>query len=328
MLNILIINDSRIPVTQYGGTERVIWCLGKELVKMGHKVSYLVREGSYCDFAGVLFIDPAKKISDQIPDHIDIVHFNFPVNEPIHKPYIVTIHGNRNDDYAFDINTVFVSGNHAARYGSASYVYNGLDWNDYGKPELNNKRNYFHFLGDASWRVKNVKGAINAVLQTPSEKLKVLGGHRLNFRMGFRFTLSPRISFAGMVGGDEKNKLLQGSKGLIFPVRWQEPFGLAITESLYMGCPVFGTPYGSLPEIVNTEVGYLSNKSSELANAVQHADGYSRQHCHEYARDVFNSRKMAVAYLERYQRVLNGENLNTQKPQLIQPQTEKFLEWS
>jgi glycosyltransferase involved in cell wall biosynthesis len=329
MLNILIINDSRIPVTKYGGTERVIWCLGKELVKMGHKVSYLVREGSYCDFASVLFIDPSKKISEQIPDHIDIVHFNHPVNEPpVHKPHVVTIHANRNDNYIFDINTIFVSKNHAGRFGSTSYIYNGLDWDDYGKPELNKERNYFHFLGDASWRIKNVKGAINTILQTPSEKLKVLGGNRLNFRMGFRFTLSPRISFAGMVGGDEKNKLLQGSKGLIFPVRWQEPFGLAITESLYMGCPVFGTPYGSLPEIVNDQVGYLSNKSSELANAIQNVDGYSRQHCHEYALDTFNSRKMAEAYLERYQRVLNGENLNAQKPQLIQPQTEKFLEWS
>jgi glycosyltransferase involved in cell wall biosynthesis len=327
-MNILIVNDSKIPVTKYGGTERVVWCLGKELVKMGHTVFFLVGEGSTCDFAGVIFIDPAKKFSEQIPDFIDVVHFIRPVDEPISKPYIVTIQGNRNDDYAFDLNTVFVSKNHAERYNSSSYVHNGLDWDDYGNPDLNNKRNYFHFLGDASWRVKNVKGAIDVILQTPEEKLKVLGGNRLNFRMGFRFTPSLRISFAGMVGGETKNKLLRGSKGLVFPVRWHEPFGLAITESLYMGCPVFGTPYGSLPEIVHQEVGFLSNKKDELIAAVNNIDSYSRKRCHEYAHDVYNSRIMAIAYLERYHRVMNGETLNSQKPKLVKQQTEKFLEWA
>ena len=60
---------------------------------------------------------------------------------------------------------------------------------------------------------------------------------------------------------------------MIFPVRWHEPFGLAIVESLYFGCPVFGTPYGSLPEIVAPDVGVLSARASDLAEAVRGAGG-------------------------------------------------------
>ena len=324
-MNILIVHQGIIPVTNYGGTERVIWYLGKELSKLGHSVSYLVSKGSYCDFAKVLFYDSAKSISSQIPDETDIVHFNFQPSEPITKPYLITMHGNCNDERSFDLNTIFVSANHAERFGSKAYVHNGLDWDNYSKPSLNNSRDYYHFLGNAAWRVKNVRGAINIINQTKKEKLKVLGGNRLNINMGFRFTTSTRISFYDMVGGNKKFSLLNDSKGLLFPVRWHEPFGLAITESLYFGCPVFGTPYGSLPEIVNSEVGFLSAKSAALIDAVENKNNFSSKICHDYALENFNSKKMALQYLEKYFIVLNGESLNKDNPKLLQIQTEKFL---
>jgi len=326
-MNILIEYNGIIPAIKYGGTERAIWYLGKELVKMGHHVTYLVNKGSYCDFASILFYDHEKTLAEQVPASTDIIHFLSKTAEPIKKPYIVTIQGNVNDQREFDTNTVFVSKDHANRFESDSFVYNGMDWEDYGKPDLFNKRNYFHFLGDAAWRLKNVQGAIDIIKGTKKERLKVLGGTRLNINMGFRFTTSTRVSFCGMVGGEEKLRLLQGSKGLIFPVKWSEPFGIALTESLYFGCPVFGTPYGSLPEIINSEVGFLSNSKEKLTEAVENVDHYSRVTCHEYARDIFNSKKMAEEYLKKYSMVLNGEELNKFPPKLKKIQQEKFLEW-
>jgi glycosyltransferase involved in cell wall biosynthesis len=301
--------------------------LGKELVKMGHQVTFLVSKGSSCEFARVLFYDPSRKLSEQIPSLTDIVHFNFVPTEPIEKPNLVTIHGNCNDFREFDLNAVFVSKNHASRFGSNSFVYNGLDWDDYGNPDLLSKRNSFHFLGKAAWRVKNVQGAIDAIKATKNEELMVLGGHRLNLKMGFRFTLSSRIHFYGMVGGEGKHLLLNQSKGLIFPVRWNEPFGLALIESLYFGCPVFGTPYGSLPEIVIPEVGFLSSRSDELVREIGNVERFSRLQCHDYALEMFNSKKMAGQYLEKYLIVLNGGKLNASPPRLIEKQTEKLLEW-
>ncbi len=328
-MRILIVNKGLIPVKLYGGTERVIWYLGKELAKLGHKVTYLVKAGSVCDFGSVIPIDESKDILEQIPEEIDLVHFNFtPENlKKIEKPYLITIHGNSNDDRKYDQNSVFVSQNHASRYGSDSFVYNGLDWSDYQKPDWSVQREYFHFLGKAAWRVKNVKGAIDVIKQTKSERLNVLGGQRFNFNMGLRLTFSSRVNFFGMVGGAEKDKLINGSKGLLFPVRWHEPFGLAIIESLYYGCPVFGTPYGSLPEIVNQDVGLLSDKLGDLVDAINGVNAYSRKLCHKYTVEMFNSKKMALSYLEKYERILSKEKLNDRRPQIVKIQAEKFLNW-
>lgn len=323
-MHILIVNNTSIPVRQYGGTERVIWWLGKQLVKMGHQVSYLVGKGSYCDFAGVHVLDHTIPFNQQIPAGVDVVHLNCQVNETPKIPYIITLHGNTNDQDPLDINTVFVSKNHASRYGSDAFVHNGIDPEDYGDPGLKQARNYFHFLGDAAWRVKNVRGAIK-IAQKAAITLRVIGGKRFNFNQGIRLTFDPRIQFDGMKGGDAKNALLKGSKGLIFPVLWNEPFGLSIVESIYFGCPAFGTPYGSLPEIIQPAVGFLSNSLSQLVDAVKEVDQFDRKKCHDYVMAYFTSTQMARNYISKYETVLNGQNLNATPPLLKAIQQDKFL---
>ncbi|NMH28388.1 glycosyltransferase family 4 protein [Flavobacterium sp. SE-s28] len=293
---------TRIPSLLYGGTERVMWYLGNELVKMGHSVTFLANEGSSCDFAKVLIYDPGLALEDQIPADTDIVHVNDDYfTEDISKPFIVTIHGNPETETP-PKNAVFVSKNHAERYASDSYVYNGLDWNAYQKPNLESQRSYFHFLGNAAWKVKNVKGAISIISKSKTEKLYVMGGTRWHPNT---FTFSNKISFLGMVDDVKKAQVMNHSKGLLFPVTWNEPFGLAIIESLFYGCPVFGSTYGSLPELVREDVGLLSNSEEELSRAILNADSFSKSRCNEYVVEAFNSRKMALAYLEKYEAVLN-----------------------
>lgn len=330
-MNILIVDRSVIPVTLYGGTQRVVWSLGKELVKLGHTVTYLVNPGSSSDFASVIFIDPEKEIIEQIPRDTDIVHFNFfPENIALLKiPYLITMHGNTNDlNFTFDKNTVFVSKNHAERYNSDCFVHNGLDWEEYSVPDLKRNGSCFHFLGKGSWGVKNLKGAIEIIHQTKLEKLNVLGANRFDKRVlkfGFSAVFSSRIHYKGMIGGRKKEHLMNISKGLLFPVRWHEPFGLAIIESLYFGCPIFGSTYGSLPEIVNDEVGFLSNTKADLADAIENSSVFSKEKCHEYARNNFNSKKMALKYMDKYEQVISGRNLHTETPSLKRKQTERYL---
>ena len=193
-MHVLIVNNTQIPALYYGGTERIIWWLGKELVKKGHRVTYLVKEGSTCDFAEIINYNPNKPLQEQIPETVDIVHLHFLVDQPLKKPSITTIHGNFQFGMKLPRNSVFVSKNHASRYGSTTYVYNGLDFYDYGSPDLESPRTYYHFLGKAAWRIKNVKGAID-IANLCREKLIVLGGHRLNLKMGFRFTPYFNIKF-------------------------------------------------------------------------------------------------------------------------------------
>lgn len=328
-MKILLFCSGVIPAKLYGGIERVVWCLGRELVKAGHEVTFMAKPGSKCDFAKVIVTDPDRDIIEQIPSSVDIVHFHGdPVKtDSLQKPYLFTWHGNGGYGIPLDKNTVFISANHAERYGSGCFVYNGLDWSEYADPDLSSCRKWFHFLGKACWRVKNVSGAIAIIKRLRGETLRVIGGRRFNIKMGVRFTFNHRIKFHGMLGGADKDSILNGSKGLIFPVRWHEPFGLAIVESLYFGCPVFGTPYGSLPELVPGDVGYLSNSATELVEALKNHGSFSKRRCHEFAAETFNSKKMADSYLEKYHTVLCGKPLNGSAPSLRE-KTGRFLEWN
>lgn len=308
-MHVLLKINSVLPVSLYGGTERVVWSLACALHELGHRVTLATPAGSSCPFADVLALDPGQPLDAQLPADIDIVHFHSGP-EPTAMPYVVTQHGNLLASR--DPNSVYVSRRHALNHGAVCFVHNGLDWNDYPAPRLHETRSGFHFLGKAAWRVKNVRGAI-AITRRAGDTLQVLGGKRLNFKMGFRYTPDRHVRFHGMVDDHAKAECMMHSKGLVFPVTWHEPFGLAITESLFYGSPVFGTPYGSLPELVGDDVGFLSDSEAELAAALASAGSFSAHRCHEYARDCFDAATMARAYLQCYQRVLSGEVLNPEQ---------------
>lgn len=313
-MHVLISIRSRIPSLYYGGTERVVWYLAKELKRMGHKVTFLASKGSTSDFCNIIEYDETKSIDAQVPADVDVVHVNDDFfAERVTKPVIVTIHGNPENYDGLHLNAVFVSKSHAKRYGSDSFVHNGLDWDAYPQMQHGKNRNTFHFLGNAAWDVKNVHGAIKTVLKTKNETLQVLGGRRFHPNS---FSFSARINYLGIVNDEKKAGVISRSKGLVFPVVWDEPFGLALTESLFYGSPVFGTPYGSLPEIVHSDVGFLSNRREELTNAILNSGLYSNKTCSDYAIEYFNSKKMALSYLEKYELVLNSRQLNCNAPKI------------
>ena len=127
--------------------------------------------------------------------------------------------------------------------------------------------------------------------------------------------LSPQVRFFGMVGGDQKFDLIRNSQALIFPVLWDEPFGLAVIESLYLGCPVLSTPFGSLSEIIcHDQLGCVSDQTSVLSNAITESARFDRKGCHEYAKQHFNHELMARRYHACYERVLANETLNPAPP--------------
>ena len=310
----IVDHGAPLPVRDYGGTERVIWGLGKSLSNMGHNITFLVPKDSICNFANVIFLDKSIDINDQIPENTDFVHLNIFPLQPVQKPYLITCHGNVPQKGDLDPNIVFISKNHAERYNGDSYVYNGLYWEDYPLPDLKRERIGFHFLGKASWKVKNLRGAIR-IVNVHGKRLDVIGGKRWtprNIKRGFGDLFNPRIQYHGMLRDKEKFQIINNSKGLIFPVNWNEPFGLAIIESLYGGCAVFGTPNGSLPELVTSKTGFLGSSIDEIADASNNFK-YDPRYCHEYAIENFHSDRMANDYLQLYKKVLNGEKLN-QRP--------------
>lgn len=303
-----------LPRLGYGGMPRMVWSLAEALSKLGHEVFLLAAKGSVSNFADVVEYDASKRIEEQLPPGTDIVHFNFTPPDDFALPYVETIHGNYNQ--RLSQNAIFVSADHARRHNSNSFVLNGLEWDDqeYRDPNLQHKRTDYHFLAKADWNVKNLHGAISVIRRLPAgPQLHVLGGRRVSLHMGFRMSLDSRVDFHGYCGGELKKRFIERSRGLILPVVWHEPFGLSVIESLWWGAPVYATPYGAMPEIVTPDVGFLTNNADEMAKAIVEAD-FVPTRCHDYAAETFNARRMAEGYLAKYEKVLNGEQLNATPP--------------
>jgi glycosyltransferase involved in cell wall biosynthesis len=308
-MRILLVNNTVIPAKDYGGAERHIWWLGKELVRLGHEVSYLVAPGSSCPFAKrVLPYTPNRPVGEQIPDDVDLVHLHFQIPQPLKKPYVITHHGNYHQGF-FDLNTIFVSGNHAMRHGSKSFVLNGIDPDEYDPVDFNRKRRHLLFLAYAKRPEKNLKDCIHIAYHT-GERLAVVGGNRRFDPNGWAWW----VKYYGKIDTALKNQVLGLSKALLFPVLWYEPCALSLLEAMYFGMPVFGTTYGCLPELIPEQAGFLSNSRQALIDAVKRAGKYNPKNIHEYACDRFSIRKMTQNYLQKYEVALNGQTLNLIAP--------------
>lgn len=319
-MHVLIECNGVLPALRYDGTERVVWWLGKALVQLGHKVTYLVKAGSTCPFADVIHIDPELSVDEQIPADVDIVHLQGSTLTESSTPFVSTIHGNVPAGYSAHPNTIFISRNQAERCGGSFYIHHGLDLAEYGDPALATPRRNLVFLAKAAWRIKNVKGAIK-ICNAANAEIEVAGGNRLNFKMGFRFTTSPKAHFHGMVDQTTKLNLLRRTEGLIFPVLWHEPFGLALIEAMYFGNPVFATSWGSIPELVPSEIGFHSNSEAELVTAIKNRGQFDKRRIHEYVCELFDSKRMAQKHVAAYEHVLNGGSLHPEAPVKPIPKT-------
>nr|WP_322872327.1 glycosyltransferase [Acinetobacter indicus] len=158
------------------------------------------------------------------------------------------------------------------------------------------------------------------IARKANKPLHILGSNRLSLKWKRNgkhqpyFYTGKDLSFHGMIGGEEKNAVLRNSQALIFPVLIHEAFGLAMIESLYLGCPVIGSHHGSVPELIIPEVDLSTSSKTQMIEALKNIDQFSRKACHEYARDQFNHLVMSKEYISYYEQVLNGYPLHEQPP--------------
>ena len=295
-MKIAQISKYKLPQKGYGGTSRVIDWLSKALIKLGHTVYLISRKGT--NIPGVELILTPKNVSDFtpfIPEDTDIVHFHDTNTVFPDKPFIITMHGN-DSNAKFLPNTVFVSKNHASRHKLDRYVYNGIDPSEFIFQE--EKDDYFLFLSKVSRRIKGIRTAIE-LAKIHGFNLIVAGGRRLNF--------SSNITYVGEVEGIKKAKLLAGAKALIFPIIWNEPFGLVVPEALISGTPVITTNRGSMPELVPNDVGYRCDNFEEFEAAINNVHTISNYRCREWAMDNFSSDVMAKSYIDEYIKIINSK---------------------
>ncbi|MBC7539404.1 MAG: glycosyltransferase [Bacteriovorax sp.] len=314
-MKIVFQHSRTLPVLGYGGIERIIFWHMVELARLGHQVVLIGHpESKVCDYGIELIActdgDPTKW-EKLVPLDADIVHLSYNYRLPGNIPTIATVHGNGQMGEIFIKNSVFVSKKHAEIHGSNQFVHNAIDLNEYPyepKKYTNDEKKWeqFLFLAKASWRVKNLAHAAKACRKT-KKHLHVAGGRW--------WGLSRYIHNHGIIGGDEKMQIMRSSDAMIFPVRWHEPFGIAVIEAMSQGLPVIGSPYGSLPEIISTDTGFIVKNYQELVSVLKNpVKTFDPKIIRKHVEDNFGIRKHAESYLVLYEKVIKGMELNQKEP--------------
>ncbi|HVH09075.1 MAG TPA: glycosyltransferase [Gemmatimonadales bacterium] len=293
---------------EYGGTERVVVALVRGLATLGHRVTLLAAPGTRVPEASVVEVEPARLIDARtdpaalVPGGCDVLHAHFPLKRAPSVPFVETQHGNSLPGSGARPRMVFVSGDHARRFGSDVFVYNGLDPADFLFQTA--KADYDLFLGRLH-RVKGYRWAVEAARRT-GRRLLVAGGWRPSFRRNVRYL--------GKVGGRQKVELLAGARCLWAPALWDEPFGLTTIEALLSGTPVLGTRRGALPEVIRPQVGVLRDTLEELIAAVSTIHTRDPSACRAHAERHFSHVRMAEEYVRMYRAALDGGPLPPGRP--------------
>jgi glycosyltransferase involved in cell wall biosynthesis len=114
-----------------------------------------------------------------------------------------------------------------------------------------------------------------------------------------------RVRHFARLPNDEVLALMAGARAFVFPISWEEPFGLVVAESLAGGTPIVATPRGSLPELVEHGVtGFLAETDDELAAFVGRVGELDRAACRRAAEERFSAERMVSEYEAFYRKIL------------------------
>ena len=297
-MHVAIVSHHRLPVTGYGGTERVVVALVRGLAQLGHRVTLIappgtrVPEAAVVEIAAKLLRDRSANFINAVPADADVVHVHFPIADGATAggaPLVQTSHVNSKPGRPVPPRTIFLSRDHARRHGSETFVYNGLDPADFFMRRR--KESWDLFLGQLH-SAKGYQWAIEAAKRT---------GHPLIVAGGWRPTFSHVVKYVGEVDNGQKRALLARARCLWNPVLWDEPFGLVSIEALFSGTPVLGTKRGALPELITPEVGALRDTLEELLVASVGIHRCDPEACRARAERHFSHLAMAGAYVRMYE---------------------------
>jgi glycosyltransferase involved in cell wall biosynthesis len=122
------------------------------------------------------------------------------------------------------------------------------------------------------------------------------------------------IEFVGEANLKEKNELLGGSRAMLFPIEWEEPFGLVMIEAMACGTPVLAFNRGSVPEVVKDGVsGWICGSVDELAERVQHLT-IAPATVRNYVEQEFALDRMVDRYVELYTELLEERGVKPRVP--------------
>lgn len=352
-----------VPPRLYGGTERVVSYLTEALIKQGHDVTLFASGDSKTNAELISNVDEALRLKENVQDtlahHIvqlqevieridqfDILHFHtdylhFPFTYKAKTALLTTLHGRMDiPDLQYVYNKFrkqpLVSVSYAQRkpLPQANWIansYHGLPLDLYKKGD--GKGDYLLFLGRISPE-KGPEAAID-IAKKAGLKLKIAAKVDSADYTYFMNCIKPKlqdpdVEFLGEVNEVQKKQLLSDAKGLLFPIRWPEPFGMVMIESLACGTPVIAYANGSVPEIIdNNKTGFIVDSFEAAVNAVAKLDLLDRDEIRAIFETRFSADVMAENYISIYKKLLLGKskllNIDRKKNGKMKPENSQMV---
>ncbi|MFL5749716.1 MAG: glycosyltransferase family 4 protein [Chloroflexota bacterium] len=331
----------RVPPAAYGGTELVVALITDELVRRGHDVTLYasgdsqtsarlrsvtptaVRYGDVVDGirhaeyfqlvnAQTCFLDGDRGEFDIIHNHAGVegvvlaAESRTPVLTTNHNPFVPRI-ATIWDAYPWAHNSLSAAS--AATYpakGAIPPIHHGIDVESFtfgDRPQGD-----LLFLG----RFSPEKGAVRAIeaARRAGRRLLLAGKVDAVDAKHFAEVIEPqldgdRIRYVGEADATEKRRLLADARALLFPIEWDEPFGLVMIEAMASGTPVLGFRRASVPEVVEPGIsGFVVDDVDGLVRAIEHARDIDRRACRRRAEERFGVGRMVDDYEAAYASVV------------------------
>jgi glycosyltransferase involved in cell wall biosynthesis len=328
-----------VPPTGYGGIELVVSLLADGLVDAGHEVTLFASGDSLtkANLSYIFEVAPSELIGRSLPelrhalacytraDEFDVIndHSGIPaaaLGGLLQTPVLHTVHGPLDTHEAQDayesiaevspgVRLISISENQRRPMPDlpwAATIPNAIDLDLY--PCKPHRGDYLLFLG----RFSPDKGAHRAiaVAMELGLPLKMAGKNReQKERQYFAEFVEPHlgngIEYLGEVSHGEKVELLQDARATLFPIEWEEPFGLVMIESMACGTPVIATRHGAVPEVIDDgRSGIIVESTREMAGALERADELDPMECRGYVEERFAPERMVGDYVDAYRAAL------------------------
>jgi len=328
-----------LPPRAYGGTEAVVASLVDGLVDRGHEVT-LVAAGRHATkanrFHAVYPEPPSGRLGTPMPEviaaaeaaraidelDVDIVH-DHTLAGPLlargrRQPTVVTMHGpvaGENGDYherlGRSIDLVAISDAQRRLNPVLNWVgtvHNAIDVSTF--PYRASKDDYVLWLG----RFNPDKAPDLAIHAAREAGRRIVLAGKLNEpeeKRYFHDEVEPLLGndaqYVGEADAELKRELLAGARALIFPIQWEEPFGMVMIEAMACGTPVVATRRGSVPEIVrHASTGLIVDDFRHFARAIDLADELDPQAARRHIEQHFDLPVMAAGYERIYRTLVEG----------------------
>jgi glycosyltransferase involved in cell wall biosynthesis len=324
-----------VPPTGYGGIEWIVSLLADGLVERGHEVTLFASGDSRtkANLAAVYKHAPSELIGRSVPelrhilaaleraDDFDVINdhtgpLGAVLGELVQTPVVHTVHGPLDAEpgevyesiarVAPRVGLISLSLNQRRPKPDLNWVANipnALDLEHY--PCHPHPGEYLLFLG----RMNHEKGAHRAiaVAMELGLPLKLAGKMRERREQEyFADFLEPHlgagIEYLGEVNHGTKVELLQNARATLFPIEWEEPFGLVMIESMACGTPVVATRHGAVPEVIEDGAsGVIVDRWTEIPAALERADALDPLECRRYVEERFAPERMVGDYERAYE---------------------------